>query len=126
MSSANRGGSVGHSGGPSGGGRRLFGIIALLALAALVAGIFGIARLLRSGAPEVADGEADRPGALSLVRGTGTSWAEETPSVASGAIEGLVLDGDGKPVDGAQVTLGRAFGRDEEGVALSYMHPKGS
>jgi protocatechuate 3,4-dioxygenase beta subunit len=68
------------------------------------------------------------PGAPALVKGTGTTWMEEeAPAATSAALEGVVVDGDGKPIDGARVTLSRARGRNEEATApYSFIQPKGA
>jgi protocatechuate 3,4-dioxygenase beta subunit len=112
---------------PRAGGRsRLFiGLVALLGVA-LLAGLVGLVGWWLRPGGDVASGEraGGGPGAPALVKGTGTSWLEEIPTEASAAMEGVVLDREGKPVDGARVTLGRAFGRNEEAVAGSYMQPR--
>jgi protocatechuate 3,4-dioxygenase beta subunit len=101
-------------------------------LIAVVAGLggLGIWRLSkRGGGPgeEAASAEGAAPGARRLVKGTGTSWREEEASSdPSGVIEGVVLDADGAPVDGASVVLGRARGRGEETPFYTYWQPKGT
>ena len=71
---------------------------------------------------------AAAPGKPALVKGTGTTWMdEEVPALALAALEGVVLDGDGRPVDGARVTISRARGRNEEASApFSFIQPKGT
>ncbi len=102
-------------------------------LIALVAGLggLGVWQLRKHGrSPADSDDTAAGDGAGApgrrLVKGTGTTWREEDAvRDSSGVIEGLVLDADGKPVDGAQVTLGRARGRGEDTVTSTYWLPKG-
>jgi protocatechuate 3,4-dioxygenase beta subunit len=101
-------------------------------VAVLVAGlgVFGVSRLVGrrggDGARTAGDEEGGGARGPRLVKGTGTTWLEEDgKGEASGVIEGVVLDADGKPVDGARVTLGRARGRYEDSPAMSFMAPRG-
>src|SRR5206468_2380863 len=108
----------------SNGRRRGPGLVAIV-LALLVAGGAGL-WLVRSRpsdrTTQVAAGRAS-PGA----RGRGTSWRdEEAPPDQSGALEGVVLDADGKPIDGALVALGRGRARNEEVTPFSFVQPRGS
>jgi protocatechuate 3,4-dioxygenase beta subunit len=106
--------------------------LVFVALAMVVAGlgVFGVWRLVGSrggGEGEAAQESENGTGrGARLVKGTGTTWGEEEPAgEANGVIEGVVLDADGKPVDGARVILGRARGRNEETPSLSFLQPKG-
>jgi protocatechuate 3,4-dioxygenase beta subunit len=86
--------------------------IGVLAAAALL----GVWRLTSPGVDpgERSEGAETRPRAKVL--GLGTTFMEEEPSgEPSGALEGVVLDGEGRMVDGARVTLGRGRGRSDEG-----------
>jgi protocatechuate 3,4-dioxygenase beta subunit/5-hydroxyisourate hydrolase-like protein (transthyretin family) len=100
----------------------IFALIGLIGLIALVA----LFKVMRPGGGERASGGAGPGGSRALVKGTGTTWLEEeTPKETSAALEGVVLDGEGRPIDGARVTLSRARGRNEEGGApFSFMQPR--
>jgi protocatechuate 3,4-dioxygenase beta subunit len=100
----------------------------LIGLVAVIAGA-GFWRMSKpgggAGAGRVAS--APPPGRPGLVKGTGTSWGEEpAPAGATAAIEGVVLDPDGRPVDGAQVALSRVAARGEEVTPGSYFQPRGA
>jgi protocatechuate 3,4-dioxygenase beta subunit len=106
----------------SNGSRR--GVVLVALVLVVVAGL-GVWRLRSRSAGDHASSSGSSAGGPRLVTGRGTTWMDEEPKEASGAIEGVVLDADGKPVDGARVALGRARGRNEEGNYQSFLQPKG-
>jgi protocatechuate 3,4-dioxygenase beta subunit len=98
-------------------------------LIAVVAGLGGVGiwKLSKGGRPaeEATAGEASA--GPRLVKGTGTSWREaEADGDPSGALEGVVRDADGAPVEGATVTISRARARGEEAPSSSYWQPRGT
>jgi protocatechuate 3,4-dioxygenase beta subunit len=109
-------------------GGRGFVFFVLLGVVALAGG-FVVWRLASRGGGEAASRFRDEdPGARGsgFVGGIGTTWSEEERGGdATGALEGTVVDADGKPVDGARVTLGRARGRNEEVTQGTFMRPRG-
>jgi protocatechuate 3,4-dioxygenase beta subunit len=109
-------------------GRRGLVLFALLVAVAGL-GVWGVLRLRGPGGLAGKEGEvsgAGGPRGARLVKGTGTTWREDdSKAEASAALEGTVVDADGKPVDGARVTLGRARGRNDEMTSLSFLQPKG-
>ncbi len=104
----------------------IFSLIGLIGVVAVVA----LFRILvpGSGDRSAEESAAGGPGAPALVKGTGTTWMEEAaPAATTAALEGVVVDGDGRPIDGARVTLSRARGRNEEATApYSFIQPKGA
>ena len=80
----------------------LFILIGLVGVGALVS----LGLLLRRGGDDSA-GESARlgSGAPAAFKGTGTTWMEDEPAGdATAVVEGVVLDAEGRPVDGARVT----------------------
>lgn len=96
---------------------------------AVLAGLGGVGIWQLRGRSGPNAGPADEEGGDGhrLVKGTGTSWREEEAATdPSGAIEGLVRDADGAPVDGVTVTLGRAVARGEDAPSMSHWLPRGT
>jgi len=100
-------------------GRRLRGLWVLGLLTILAVGGW---RLLTRGSPghdaRPRDPTASRARAPRLTAGIGTTWTDDDGTTdAPGAVEGVVSDADGKPVDGARVAAERARRRHELGAA---------